>query len=145
MTNKASINESHKTIAKKQFLNRNVKFPHSYISRLSAKETGRNYHLQVSSWKEFDCILSLLLPEGLAYNQPACGNWLGSTLEPDRTNKHVPCYLPPWLISTVKPSLQLLSGRRTGSKSCSSVRLWDLPFTRPPGSYKTKTWFYFYA
>ena len=121
------------------------------ILGLSAEGAGKNAHFLLSSWKGFDFILSQLVTENLASNQPATESWLGSSLKS--------WWAPPSSGSlTVKPSLQFLP-RRNLSIHLAPHLLWmppewlarkspslgsqqGLAFRNLPGSLKTKRHFY---
>ena len=84
-TAELGIHESHRTIVtKRQFLSRDLSISQHIpavptTSRLSAEGADKNVHLSLSPWKKFDCILSQLVPEDLASNQPESESWLGSS------------------------------------------------------------------
>lgn len=77
---------------------------------LSAKGTGKGTHLPVSFRKGFDCLVSQLLPEGSASDQPASRCYY-SPLQSSREPVGTFLTFSLWLSPTVKPSLQLLPGR----------------------------------
>ena len=73
---KCNIHEAHRIkLNKRSSFQMGVQaLPVAIPLRLSTGEAYKNTNLPVSPWKESDCILSQLLPEVLASNQPALGS-----------------------------------------------------------------------
>lgn len=78
------------------------------VQREQAKNKQTNKSpLPVSPWNGSECKLSQLLPEITTSSQLAYAKWLGSSQEPERTDRHIPLcpYQCTWI---VKPNIQLL-------------------------------------
>lgn len=127
--------------------------PQGSVQRMQAK-----IPIPVFTQKGYDYILHQLLPEVLAYNQPACGNWLRSSQKPDWSGEHIPCCLPAAHSNKKnKTSFQLLPERswsthlplqllqlppKLTSKSPNSGIWCGLVFHEYSKTYKTMKWFH---